>query len=268
MNSTSFGDRMKLYERTEAGRRFMPQLPVCARIDGKNFSTFTRGMERPFDARLSETMVEVTEHLVAKTNACMGYTQSDEISLVWYSRDPKSQIYFDGRIQKMVSVLAAMTTVRFNRLLVDRFPDKVSAEPVFDCRAWAVPTLAEAANTLLWRERDASKNSISMAASSCYSHKELQNRSGDEMQEMLFQKGINWNDYPPFFKRGTFVQKHSVEREFTAEELECLPAKHAARTNPGLTVERSEIRRLQMPPFGRVTNRVAVVFDGATPQTE
>ncbi len=267
MDKTAFGDRMKLYEKAEAGRRCLPLLPVCARIDGKRFKRFTRGMERPYDKRLTDIMIEVTHFLVAETDALMGYTQSDEISLVWYSADIKSQIFFDGRIQKMVSILAAMTSVRFNRLVAARFPDRAEREPIFDCRVWAVPTPVEAANVFLWRERDATKNSISMAARHYYSHNELHEKSGSEMQEMLFQKGVNWNDYPAFFKRGTFIQKRVVTRAFTAEELALLPEKHAARKNPDLVVERSEIRRLDMPPFGQVSNRVGVIFHGEEPLT-
>lgn len=117
-----------------------------------------------------------------------------------------------------------------------------------------MPTREEAANTFLWRERDATKNSISMAARTMYSHGELQDR---EMQELLFQKGINWNDYPPIFKRGTFVLRRRVERPFTAVELGALPPRHEARSNPALVVERVEVRAVELPPLGRVTNRAA-----------
>ena len=109
-DKTAFGDRMKLYERMEAGRRFMPRLPICVRLDGKGFSKWTRGLARPYDPRLSALMEHVATRLVEETQAVIGYTQSDEISLVFYTADPKAQVFFDGRIQKMTSVLAAMTT--------------------------------------------------------------------------------------------------------------------------------------------------------------
>ena len=99
------GDRMKSYEQKEAGRRFMSLLPVCARIDGKGFSKFTKGLDRPYDRGMSEIMSKTMAYLTQETQASIGYTQSDEISLVWYSPNAKSQIFFDGRIQKMVSVL-------------------------------------------------------------------------------------------------------------------------------------------------------------------
>src|SRR5581483_6760715 len=106
-------ERMKYYEDLEAGRRLLPQVPACARIDGRNFHTFTRGLARPYDERLCRLMAETCRFLVQETNANIGYTQSDEISLVWYSEDPKSQIYFDGRTHKMVSHLAAGASVHF-----------------------------------------------------------------------------------------------------------------------------------------------------------
>ena len=261
----NFGDRMKDYERQETGRRFMPLLPVCARIDGKGFSKFTRGLERPYDSRMSELMCQTTTYLTQETQACIGYTQSDEISLVWYSADAKSQIFFDRRIQKMVSVLASVTTAFFNAKIPAFIPEKQKVLAMFDCRIWQVPTLEEAANTIIWREYDATKNSVSMAARHYYSHKALYKKTGNEMQDMLFEKGVNWNDYPPFFKRGVFVQKRKVVRAFTTEELNFLPEKHEARRNPELQIERAEYKRINMPPFGSVTNRVGVIFRGEEP---
>jgi tRNA(His) 5'-end guanylyltransferase len=259
---------MKAYEQQEAGRRFLPLLPVCARLDGKGFSKFTKELQRPYDSRLVELMCCTTAYLVQETQACIGYTQSDEISLVWYSDEYKSQIFFDRRVQKMVSVLASMTTAFFNAHLPEHLPEKTGVLALFDCRVWQVPTLEEATNTLLWREFDATKNSISMAARHYYPHKALHKKTGDEMQEMLWQKGVNWNDYPSFFKRGTFVQKRKVVRAFTPEEIVRLPTKHDARKNPALTIERSEVQRLNMPPFARVKNRIEVIFDGATPKLD
>lgn len=263
--SDAMGDRMKLYEMAEAGRKFLPLLPIAARLDGKNFSKFTQGLERPYDKRLSDLMIDTTEHLVRETNAACGYTQSDEITLAWYSDDISSQIWFDGRVQKMCSVLAAMCSVFFNRNL-NRLP-KPDGSPVFDCRVWQLPTLEEAANVFLWREFDATKNSVQMAAQEHYSHKELMHKHNGDMQEMLFQKGVNWNNYPDFFKRGSYVQRRVVRHKLTPEDLELLPPKHNARKNPDLEFERTEYRRIDMPPFGRVKNRADVIFLGAEPIT-
>ncbi|HHO52929.1 MAG TPA: hypothetical protein ENK18_19150, partial [Deltaproteobacteria bacterium] len=266
MDRSDLGDRMKGYEGREAGRRLMPRLPICVRIDGKRFSRFTKGLHRPYDTRLSELMVATTTHLVKQSNATIGYTQSDEISLILYQTGPRGEVMFDRRIQKLTSVLASMTTAYFNHHLADHIPEKAGQLALFDCRVWAVPDREEATNTLLWRELDATKNSISMAARAHYSHKQLMNRSGSEMLEMLFARGIDWNDFPAFFKRGTYVQRRRELRRFEAEELARLPPQHQAHSDPELMVERWIIQRLELPPLRRLSNRVAVVFDGAEPE--
>lgn len=128
-----------------------------------------------------------------------------------------------------------------------------------------MPSKEEAVNALIWREQDATRNSISAAAQAHCSHKELQGKNTNEMQEMLFQKGINWNDYPSFFKRGVYVQRTKMWRKFTTDELEKLPPKHDAHTNPNLEVERTEIRVLDLFPLAGMENKVEVVFDGRCP---
>lgn len=261
---SEIGMRMKMYEGVEAQRRLMPLLPMCARLDGKCFSGFTRGLLRPYDERLTRVMQETTQALMEETVAFLGYTQSDEISLFWYCDTFRSQVYFDGRIQKMVGDLAAFASLVFNELLVTLLPEKAGQRARFDARVWNVPTVAEVANTFLWRERDATKNSVSMAARHYYSHNELHRKSGSDMQEMLFAKGVNWNDYPASFKRGTFFQRREVCRPFTVDEIEVLPERHEARRNPDLVVTRHEVQKLDMPPFDAVTNRVDVLL-GASP---
>jgi len=267
-----FGNRMKDYEAIETDRRFIPLLPVYARIDGRCFSGFTQGFDRPYDSSLSYIMIETTKYLVEKTHARIGYTQSDEISLVWLQEEYDSEIFFDGKIQKLVSVLASMATAKFNSLCqygsslgLNRMIAARSKEqlPVFDCRVFQLPNRTEAANAFLWREKDATKNAISMAARSFYSHKALHGKSSSEMQEMIFQKGQNFNDYPAFFKRGTFVRRIVEERAFTAEELAKIPEKH--RPAPDTLVTRSRVVELEMPIFTKVENRVEVIFEGAEP---
>jgi tRNA(His) guanylyltransferase len=261
----SLGSRMKIYEQAETGRVFLPGLPVVARLDGRSFHSFTRSLERPYDKRLSDLMVQVTVYLVGEACARIGYTQSDEISLVFYSDGVESQIFFDGSVFKMTSVLASMASVKFKALLPSFIPEKKNGLPVFDCRVWNVPSREEAVNTLIWRELDATRNSVSMAAQAYYPHEQLLGRDNSELQEMLFEKGINWNDYPSFFKRGVYVQRRRVKRRFTIEELDSLPPQHNARVNPNLEVDRTEIRVVEMPPLARVKNREQVVFEGAEP---
>ncbi len=165
----------------------------------------------------------------------------------------------------MVSVLAGMATAKFNDCGRDLWPDRFEKMlPVFDARVFQLPNKVECANAFLWREFDATKNSISMAARSVYSHKELHQKNGSEMQEMLWQKGINWNDYPAFFKRGLYAQRKPKWVELDTEILAKIPEDH----RPTGPVQRHEIVDLEMPPFVKVTNRVEVIFDGADPIVE
>jgi len=243
-------------------------LPLYARIDGRGFSKITKGMESLYDERMSTTMIDTTKYLVEETHALIGYTQSDEISLVWYEPDYKSSVFFDRKIQKLVSVLASMATAAFTQAVIDRFMDYskyISKLPHFDARVIQLPNLEEAANMILWRNNDATKNAISMAAHSMFSHKSLHGMSGAEMQERMFQeKNINFNDYPEFFKRGTFVRRIVSERELTETELNRIPEKK--RPAPGTTFTRAKVEGLSVPPFNKVINRVGFIFNNEPPQ--
>ena len=266
MKKDNFGDRMKAYEAAEAERYFMPLLPIYARIDGRCFSGFTHDLERPFDPRITRGMIETTKFLVEETQARIGYTQSDEISLVWQQDRYDSEVFFTGKIHKLTSVLASLASVKFNHVCLanETLRERTrKVMPVFDCRLFQLPNRTEAANAILWREKDATKNAISMAARSFYSHKELHGKSASEMQEMIFQKGQNFNDYPAFFKRGTFVRRITEQRAFTPEELSRIPEKH--RPGPESLVTRSRVVELEMPIFSKVLNREAVIFDGVAP---
>lgn len=262
MAKDALGDRMKSYEQIETTRKALPGLPFCARLDGRGFSAWTDGLARPYDARLQDLMYRLTALLASEAGAAIGYTQSDEITLVW-TPQPDTQLFFGGKFQKLASVLASTATAHFNRWVQEAIPEKAHLLATFDCRVWTVPSLAEAANVLLWRELDATKNSISMAARAYYSHNALLNKTGPEMQDMLHERGVNWNNYPEAFKRGTYVRRRSVTRAFTSDEIEALPPKHDAHTDPGLVYTRSVSERLQIPPLGRVTNRIDVLFNGA-----
>ena len=261
----SLGDQMKDYEMAFAGQKAMKGIPLVARLDGRAFHTFTRGLQRPYDQRLSDCMIQTAAYLVEETHAKIGYTQSDEISLVWFIDANESAEYmFSGRIQKMTSILASLASVKFAKLVAEKIPEKVDQVPVFDCRVWQVPTKGIAAQAFLWRELDATKNSISMAAHAYFSHKSLQGLNGSEKQERLFQeKGINWNDYPAFFKRGTYVQRKTFQVELSEEERMKIPEKHRAAAGTKFT--RSKVVELNMPPAKKVINYVDVIFSGNEP---
>jgi len=244
MTKDALGDRMKRYEMEDAQQRLMPQLPIMARLDGRAFSTFTRGMRRPYDEAMSQCMIETTKALVKEFHCTLGYTQSDEITLYFQNDDPFALMPFDGRKHKMISHLAAEATGAFIEALIEHMPDRVKRKPRFDCRVWNLPNVTEVYNCFLWREKDATKNSLSMAAQSEYSHKELHKKGHDDMHEMLFQKGINWNDYPAFFKRGTYVRRMQTKINLTEEQLARIPTQKKA--DAGI---RTVISCLDMPPI-------------------
>ena len=260
------GDRMKMYEVLGMSMpRVFPLMPVIARLDGKAFHSFCKGLDKPFDEFFAQLMVSTAYFLVEKTNPLIAYTQSDEITLVWYTDDVRSQIFMDGKRHKMESILAGWASAFFCTSLPLYWQDRAGSIQCFDCRVYNVPNQMEAANTILWRERDATRNSILSAGQAHFSHSQMQGKNTDQVQEMLHQQGINWNDYPAWAKRGQWLQKRRVVRPFTTDEISNLPAKHEARANPNLQVERWQIRDIDMPPFGRVTNRVDVIFEGADP---
>jgi tRNA(His) guanylyltransferase len=260
-------DRMKLYENIGAGQRLIPNLPVCVRLDGKAFHSWTRGLRRPYDERLQTLFDETTKFLVEAGDAVIGYTQSDEITLILYNDGQlDSQIFFDGRVSKLTSVLASMATAKFNRLAPSILPEKRDRLACFDCRVWTVPTEQEAVNCLIWRELDATRNSIQMAAQALYSHTQLHQKNSAQMQAMLWQKGINWQDYPARFTRGGYFQRRVIERTFTEEELAQLPPLHEARKHPDMMIRRQVIVRLELPPLLKVANRVEVMFRGCAPE--
>jgi tRNA(His) 5'-end guanylyltransferase len=261
----TFGERMKRYEGIETDRILMPKLPIYARLDGKSFHTFTKNMLRPYDKDMVDLMVDTTKYLVEKTNALIGYTSSDEISLAWYFPEPNSEPLFGGRICKITSVLSGMCSAYFAVNALKNFPLLVSKHlPSFDCRVINLPNKEEVANMFLWRESDATKNAISMASQFHFSHKELQGKTGPEMQEMLFQqRDVNFNDYPSYFKRGTFIKRIVKEVELTESQKICIPEKY----RPNGKIKRSFVEEIDMPSFRKVINRVGVIFDNEEPKT-
>ena len=253
------GDRMKGYE-ASLDLRLDPFLPIYARIDGRSFSRFTRGMKRPFDPAMSDAMIHTTAGLVEKTHARIAYTQSDEISLVFLAVKPDADVLFGGRALKLTSVLASLATALFTaRINADAALRPYSNRlPHFDCRVCQIPTQTEAANMFVWRYKDARKNAISMTAQSVFSHKQLHGKNGGEMLEMLRGDGIEFDTYPRFFMHGTFVRRSVVMRELTVAELSHIPEKH----RPSGPVERSGTVTLAFD-FLACTNREAFIFDGA-----
>ena len=245
----------------------MRGLPLLARLDGRAFHTFTRDLRRPYDPGMSTAMIETARYLVQEMIALVGYTQSDEITLAWYEPSQSTSEYvFDGRFQKIASVLAGMASAKFCQLVAEHLPSKVSETPHFDCRLWQVPTLEDAAEVFIWREDDATKNSITMAAGAHYADGELHGKNSSTKQEMLWQKGVNWNDYPSFFKRGTYLQRRTFERTLTEAERARIPEAH--RPPLDATFQRTQVVEVELPPVRKIANLAAVLFERAEPQTK
>lgn len=230
------GTRMKSYYENIPKTKLMRRTPVAIRIDGKAFHTFTKGFDRPFDKVLMTTMQETTQYLCENIQGCVfGYTQSDEITLILidYKR-LNSSAWFDYEVQKICSIAASMTTMVFNKIFdmnVDKFiynPDNVGMTEdeavyvvdlmsnyrlartkgaMFDARCFNIPK-EEVTNLIYWRQLDATRNSIQMVGQANFSHKELQNKNCNDIQNMLLtERDINWNNYPTSCKRGTAVIK-------------------------------------------------------------
>jgi tRNA(His) guanylyltransferase len=225
----SLGDRMKgNYE--DRYRFLLPRRTnVIIRIDGKAFHSYTKGLNRPIDEGLIEDMNLTTKYLCENIQgAKMGYVQSDEISILITDYDDlKTSAWFDNNLQKMCSISASLATARFNQLRmgrkcwagndVDGYMDADDIDKFklahFDARIFVIPEAEEVVNYFVWRQQDATRNSISMAAQSMFSHRELQGKSTSAMQDMMMlEKGVNWNDYPTRFRRGATVIKTQTKK--------------------------------------------------------
>ena len=227
MSNDSLGDRMKSYE--DCYRTHLPiRMPVIMRIDGKAFHSYVKGkspvgkeVEKPVDQGLVDCMNETAIELCKEVQGCrLAYVQSDEISLLLTNyQTTDTQSWFDNNLQKMVSISAAVASVTFTQLswkiwgvdYSNEDPYYLTKEAYFDSRAFVIPK-EDVVNYFLWRQQDATRNSVQMLARSLYSHKECTDKNNSELQEMIFQKGINWNDCPTSQKRGRCIIKQSSEK--------------------------------------------------------
>jgi len=261
--SDPLGDYLKGLERGETRRAIPRGEPFCVRLDGKNFSSFTRPLARPFDARMSQAMVDVTRELVRETGAVMGYTQSDEITLGFVYADDRSHPYLGGKVQKLCSVPSGRASSLFLMRALEVLPEAVARlVPSFDGRAFGVGDLETLAMCFVWRELDASRNAVSMAARAHFPHARLQGQSTRAMQAMLVEdKGVDFEDYPVFFRRGTYLRRITESRLLSPEELSRIPP----GKRPQGPVVRSRVSEVDMPPVMDVMNPVAALVGGALP---
>jgi tRNA(His) 5'-end guanylyltransferase len=235
MDKSNLGNRMKGYENVTR-HYLIKRMPVIIRLDGKAFHTFTKGMKRPFDDILVKTMQHTMKYLCENIQGCvLGYTQSDEITLVLVNyKQLNSCPWFDNNIQKIVSISASMATMAFNtfyrknieeykynngKYLDKTIPKELEKynmisvywsklnRAMFDSRVFNIPK-EEVCNCLIWRQQDATRNSIQSVGQANFSRKQLHKKSCDQVQEILMtNKNINWNDLPVYLKRGSCCVK-------------------------------------------------------------
>lgn len=236
------GIRMKTFYEQIPKTKLMKRCPVAIRIDGKAFHTFTDGFQKPFDEVLIKSMQETMKYLCENIQGCvLGYTQSDEITLILIDyKKLTSSAWFDYEVQKMCSIAASMATIAFNRYFTKNVEDFIQdcatdyetqglcgestvefelcktyqkaldKGAMFDARCFNIPK-EEVTNLIYWRQLDASRNSIQMVGQANFSHKELQNKSCNNIQDMLMtQKDINWNDLPTYQKRGSCCVRNKI----------------------------------------------------------
>lgn len=248
----SLGDRMKRYEnisRISLTRR----IPVIIRIDGKAFHTFTKGLNKPFDSILMRSMQETMKFLCENIQGCvLGYTQSDEITLVLTDYQTiTTDAWFGYGVQKMCSIAASLATVAFNKsfrcnaenYIAEHTAAQESGEypqtteeaykyhkyiatlqkcieknALFDARVFSIPK-DEVCNCLIWRQQDATRNSIESVGQANFPHRQLQNKTCNMIQEMLWaERNINWNDFPTDCKRGSCSYKKETEIKMPSPE--------------------------------------------------
>lgn len=230
IDKTSLGDRMKEYEAVSQSR-LMRRTPIIIRIDGRAFHTFTKKLvaDKPFighetahqivDPTLADGPFSHTLHTVMMDTAAVlhqelqtsvfVYTQSDEISILLKDWDKhETQQWFGGNLQKIVSLSSSIATAAFNHW----FDRETNKTPIwfkdlaqFDARAFNIP-VEEVTNYFIWRQQDASRNSVQMYGHFHFSQKEMHGKNNNQVQDMLMeQKGVNWNDCETWKKRGSCV---------------------------------------------------------------
>lgn len=234
------GTRMKQYEIDV--RQYLPSKAYTVlRLDGKAFHTYTKGLKRPFDMDLIEDMDNTAKYLCENIQGCkLGYVQSDEITLVLTDFDKEeTSSWYNGEVQKMVSVASGLATSKFNHLRTlrivkdfeldygDQSPNEIAEQSYmdlveiienmklaeFDARCWSIPRedVWEVWNNLIWRVQDCRRNSVSSVGQSMYSANQLHKVTTKQLIEKLKdEKDYDWNDLDDSLKNGRLIVKEKV----------------------------------------------------------
>ncbi len=236
MDRSDLAERMKGYEKRN--RYYLQRrMPVILRLDMRAGHSFTRGFKRPFDEVFIKSMQNTAKYLCENIQNCkLSYQQSDEITLLLVDYDKlNTDCFFDYRVDKLCSIAASMAAMVFNKFFekyvneyrfskwdgISKYEDgtwgyiqtllnAVDKGAMFDARCFNIPK-EEVTNNFYWRQDDASRNSIQMVGQANFSHKELHKKSRNDIQDMLMtQKGINWNDFPTYQKRGSCCVRNKI----------------------------------------------------------
>jgi len=219
----SLGDRCKAYE-AETEYQIAAGNFIIIRLDGHGFSKYTKGFIRPFDPTFSNAMTDTALALCKEFGCITGYVQSDEITLVLHPSGGKlrgvtvnNQIY-SGRVTKLASLTAGFASATFNKAM-----GEYSANLAwFDSRVYGVSSKEEVANSIIWRSRDAVKNSKGMYSHTYCSHKSLLNKNSQEQIEICkYTTGNDWELQDPAQKYGVLIKKVEVMKytEYLGKEI-------------------------------------------------
>ncbi len=250
----------KEWERRWA-RRLPADAPWIVRLDGRGFHRWTKGLRRPFDDSLRDAMVAAAEAALGMTGALHAYTQSDEVTLVLRAQG-KAQPPFGGKLQKLVSLTAAAMTTSFNASIASLNGGHAAraGTAMFDARAFAVPDEAGAIVALEDRRRDCRRNAVQSVGQWKYGHKRMLGTSTREAAQWLEEDGLGMTTWPARHTGGVALARKRVVRKFDPEEIERLPPRHAARANPDLAFERTEIARIEAPDYRDTEVMLNTVF--------
>lgn len=201
------GEKFKNAE-TEAQTYLPAHSYAAVRVDGKGFSRFTKaqGYSVPFCDDFRAIMDYTAEQLLRSVDgAIFAYVQSDEISVIFsdHQKD-NTEWWHGGKVQKIVSLTAANASVAYARKEWERSGNSGST-PIFDSRVFALADRETVEEYIRWRRFDAQKNSVSMAAGSKFSHKQLLGISSKDRAEML--NGTELEHLPEWFYNGRIVYR-------------------------------------------------------------
>ena len=210
MRPDEFEGRMRALEVYHC-LRLPPGSWVILRLDGRGFSRFTESrFEKPFDARFHEGMTQAARAVLEDLQGLYAYTESDEISVLF----PRTWDLFDRELEKAVSLSAGIASAALSLAFGTRVH--------FDSRAVLAAEDGQVVNYFRWRQADAARCALN---GWCYwtlrkagqgvaqATATLEGKGVADKNELLFQAGINFNDLPPWQRRGTGLYWERYERE-------------------------------------------------------